>query len=366
MSAGLYIHIPFCLRKCPYCDFYSLPFEEATADAYVRAVCAVMEQEAFSADRVDTIYFGGGTPSLMGAARLGAILDHASKVYHVDAGAEITLEANPTTAEAADFAALRMAGFNRISLGVQSLSDRELILLGRSHTAKQAQNAILSAYKSGFDNLSADLMLGIPEQTEDSLAETIAFLGALPLSHISAYMLKVEEDTPFFSRGVEPDDDLSADLYLQCIRQLSELGFSQYEISNFAKPGRESRHNLKYWLHQPYMGIGPAAHSFLDNRRFYFQKDLAAFLKHPMDTLVPDGPGGGFAEYAMLRLRLIQGLDLQEACARFPFSQEEIPRIKKRAEPLVKSGHVQIYNDTISLTPEGFLLSNTVTAALLF
>lgn len=362
MPTGLYIHIPFCLRKCPYCDFYSVTMEDSLADAYVDKVNQVIRSGRFPVTEVETIYFGGGTPSLLGPERLEAILTAARESYTVTPDAEVTLEVNPVSVEAEAFASLRDIGINRLSVGVQSGNDRELRLLGRLHSAKEAERCILAAHAGGFDNISADLMLDTPEQTEDSLAASIDFITGLPVSHVSAYLLKVEEGTAYYDRGVAPSEDDSADRYLQCCAMLAEKGFPQYEISNFAKPGAESRHNLKYWLSEPYLGVGPAAHSSLDGRRFSFRRDLAGFLEEPFSILEEEGPAGGLEEEVMLRLRLTEGLDLADMEARFGV---EAGLLSSRADIYIQRGLAKLERGYLHLTPEGFLLSNRIIGTLL-
>lgn len=364
--AGIYIHVPFCRRKCPYCDFYSLAYSDEAADTYTGALLRAMETQPFGEMAADTLYFGGGTPILLGPERLGRILDAARGAFSLGAEAEITLEANPAAAMAQELAALRKKGFNRISFGVQSLHDGELAALGRLHSAQEARRAILDAAAAGFENISADLMLAIPGQSEATMSASIAELASLPVNHISAYLLKVEEDTPFGRQKdalTLPDEDAAADLYLACVEGLAGQGFAQYEISNFAKDGAVSRHNLKYWQGEPYLGIGPAAHSFLVGRRFYFPRDLAAFLaaERPFTLTVDDGPGGGPEETLLLGLRLTEGVNLHD----LPLPPEDRARLIKEARRLEGGGLTTVAGTRISLTPRGFLLSNSVITALL-
>jgi len=336
---GLYIHVPFCTRKCPYCDFYSVEFNEPLADKYTAAVCDTMRRGGILPPAVfDTVYFGGGTPSLLGARRILRIL---SAIDTTD-DAEITIEANPaswTTGITQDLFELYEGGVNRISFGVQSLNDSELKALGRLHTAKDAKRSITDAHTAGFRRISADIMLGIPEQTLESLIISVDELANLPLDHISAYILTPDED-----------EDKAAEFYLAAVERLKQHGFEQYEISNFAKHGSVSRHNLKYWRCEPYLGIGPAAHSFYDGERFHYPNDLMAFIdaKNPLDLRVADGAGGGFEECAMLRLRLAEGLATDNA------------QMLDRAKKLEAAGLVQTDGNIIRLTPRGFLFSNTV------
>jgi len=367
-SAGVYVHIPFCRSKCPYCDFFSLPFDDGTADAYLLALLRAMEHPPGELPAADTLYLGGGTPSLMGARRLGRLAEAAARAFSLTADAELTLEANPGTVDTAGLRALRAAGFNRISLGVQSARNRELALLGRGHDAAGAARAVRAAHDAGFPHISADVMLGIPEQTPETLRDTLDTLAALPLDHISAYLLKAEPGTPFCEpalRTLCPGEDETAELYLACVARLESLGFAQYEISNFARPGGESRHNLKCWLCEPYLGLGPSAHSFVAGSRFSLPRDLAAFIgaKNPLSLAVDDGAGGDFEEYAMLRLRLTQGLDLGEAARLY---REDAEPLLLRAKAVERAGLARIRGQTVSLTPQGFLLSNSVTAKLLY
>lgn len=364
-SIGIYMHVPFCLSKCPYCDFYSAA--GSPDESYTEAVCRAISHSGLNGRVADSIYFGGGTPSLLDAKHLSKILNTVDKTFVLD-DPEITLESNPATAGLKELREFRKAGVNRVSFGVQSAVDAELSALGRLHTADDARFSILAAQAAGFENISADLMLGIPRQTMESLKLSMYFLMDLPLSHISAYMLKIEAGTTFAGNGTLslcPDEDGFAEMYLECVKTLEGRGFFQYEISNFAKKGMESRHNLIYWRCGEYFGIGPSAHSFIGGKRFYIPRDTDAFIKaeNPMSLAVSDGEGGGFEEYAMLRLRLCEGLDLSEAGKRF---RVDTDKIAKKATALKKQGLLSFKNNVVSLTPEGFLISNAVTADLLF
>jgi len=360
---GLYIHVPFCRSKCPYCDFYSVKPGDDALTAYTDAVCRVITKSEHAGKPVDTVYFGGGTPVLLGGKNLSRILETAAKHFRFTEP-EVTIEANPAAITVSELKSLRRSGFNRISFGVQSGVDTELSALGRLHTAAQAQKSILDADQAGFLRISADLMLGIPHQTAESLRRSIDFIAALPLTHVSAYMLKIEENTAFYKRGVTcPDDTTLAGMYLAAVERLSELGFLQYEISNFAKKVAVSRHNLKYWTLAEYLGVGPSAHSFIGGKRFFIPRGLKAFFQaeNPMSLAVPDGDGGGFEEYIMLRLRLTEGLNLAKAAEIYNVDTD---KIAKKTKPL--NGLLKIKDGVITLTPQGFLLSNAVTAALLY
>ena len=281
---GLYIHIPFCRQKCAYCDFYSLPHSEEKMDAYTAALLRHIEEVAprTAAHRVDTVYFGGGTPSYLGSERLTKLLRTIRKRCPVTRDAEITLEANPDSAcDVKALRALRRAGFNRISLGVQSADDELLRAIGRIHTFAQVQQAVAAVRKAGFKNLSMDLIYGLPGQTMQQWEDTLSSVIALAPEHISCYGLKLEPGTPLYDRRLEesfPDDDAQADMYLYTVTALAQNGYEQYEISNFAKPGYESRHNLKYWRMQEYAGFGPGAHSDFGGVRYAYVRDLDAYI----------------------------------------------------------------------------------------
>lgn len=330
--------------------------------------CAALQQrisESASAlqCKVDTLYIGGGTPSVLGAERLKNLVNRAKRDFLTDE-AEVTVECNPYKLPPDFFKVLAEVGVNRISLGLQSANDTERRTLGRRSDRQTVETAVKAAQTAGIQNISLDVMLGVPDQTEKSLAETLDFCLSLGVPHISAYILKVEENTPFWRRREQynfPDDDKTADFYLQLCETLENGGILQYEISNFAKSGFESRHNLKYWHCEEYLGLGPAAHSFLNGKRFYFSRDFEAFLKGNAPT--PDGNGGDFTEYAMLALRLTEGLRESRVLARFG---HKIPdEMHKKAQIFVKSGYMAADEEHIALTRKGFLLSNAILAELL-
>lgn len=367
-SAGLYIHIPFCKSKCRYCDFYSLSGHEDCFGSYEKRVSDALDyyRERY-ARRYNSLYFGGGTPLYFGEGHLSSIIKHASTL--LDEGSEITVEGNPERGESVDFGALRECGVNRLSFGLQSSDERELKTLGRIHTAGDAAVSVRRAKEAGIDNISLDLMIGIPYQTEESLLESIRFCSELGARHVSAYMLKIEDGTPL-SRDPElvslcASDEKAADLYLLAAEELEKTGYRQYEISNFAQPGYESRHNLKYWHDEEYLGIGPGAHSFMDGRRFYFGRNLDAFLSKPFgETEEYESEGGTWDEYAMLALRLREGLDTEKLGALYPSC--DAASVMRRAEQFKGTGLVETEGNIIRMTTKGFLVSNALTAELLF
>ena len=359
---GLYIHIPFCLRKCPYCDFYSLKYNEELKDLYISAVMSCIKHYANNDKVVDSIFFGGGTPSLLSEKNVFQILETVDKNFCVS-NAEITMEANPSSATFEKLLGYRKSGINRLSFGVQSLNDFELSDLGRLHDSKTAITAINNAIKAGFNNLSADLMLGISRQTEESLIESISALSCLDINHISAYMLSIEERTPYAKIKDSlflPDEEKTADLYITTCNELEKYGFEQYEISNFAKKGFESRHNLKYWQLEEYLGIGPAAHSFFSGKRSYYPRDIKSFIDGDF-SMISDDTFNPSEEYVMLSLRLKRGLDLKVANKH----GVDVENLLEKSQRFIKQKLVILDNGRLYLTKEGFLVSNYIISELI-
>lgn len=355
-NIGIYIHIPFCDGKCPYCDFYSKLPRDSEVESYVAAVKKrIYDFSKIYNRRVDTVYFGGGTPNLIGGEKLAEILLSLKNSFDVEERAEITVEANPNSVNSEFFFAIRSAGFNRLSMGLQSANEDELKLLGRKHSAEDVVNAVRMARGAGFDNISLDLMMGLPGQTESKLKSSVDFCSALSVEHISSYILKVEERTAFYKQAlILPDDDAVSDLYLFAVDELAKLGYNQYEISNFSKPGFESKHNMKYWRCEEYLGIGPAAHSFMQGERFYFDRNIKAFIDgcKPID----DGIGGGFDELVMLRLRLAEGLSRAD-CETYGMGLFDAILKKTKKIPC---DCIKVTENNISLTAKGFLISNSI------
>ena len=357
-NIGIYIHVPFCAKKCPYCSFYSVKAESKLMDCYTKKVCEKLEHFGKILNKkADTLYFGGGTPSILGTDRILEILNISKKYFKLN-NAEITIEVNPTSKNFLDFEKLYLNGVNRLSIGLQSANNNELYLLGRAHTKKIAKNTVKAAQQAGFKNISLDLMLAIQEQTKESLFESIKFCGNLNVQHISAYILSVEEGTEYnnnLSKLKLKTEDEQSELYLFACNTLKSFGFNQYEISNFCKDGYESKHNLKYWNAEEYLGIGPAAHSFINKKRFYFKNSLQEFLKDL--SFIVDGNGGSEEEYALLRLRLNAGLTDEDYFKRF---KKRIPsNYFYNAKKYESYGLVKVSDkNSIKLLPEGFLVSN--------
>ena len=366
---GLYIHIPFCKAKCVYCDFYSLPHGEDRMDAYTDALCAHLTEAAplAASHTVDTVYFGGGTPSYLGEKRLCKILKVIEKRYQVARDAEITLEANPDSAgDWKALRALRRCGFNRISLGMQSACDEELRTIGRVHTMEQVQQAAEAARKAKIQNLSLDLIYGLPHQTQERWMENLAAAVALNPEHLSCYGLKVEPGTPLWQQRDSadlPDDDTQADMYLWTVDYLQKKGYGQYEISNFAQPGYESRHNLKYWRMEEYAGFGPGAHSDFGGVRYGYVRDLDGYIAGKL-ILAESETGETLArdyEYVMLSLRTAAGIDRQTFEKRY---RQRFQPMEALFEQYEKAGLASRTEGGWRLTPKGFLVSNSIIAAL--
>lgn len=368
-ALGLYIHIPFCKAKCAYCDFYSLAHSEEKMDAYMAALLRHLEEVAPRAAgmQVDTVYFGGGTPSYLGAARLCRILQTVLRRYDVARDAEITLEANPDSAgDWKELRRLRRAGFNRLSLGVQSTDDALLRRIGRVHTYEQVQQAVMAARKAKFTDLSLDLIYGLPGQTMEDWQRTLADAVALGPEHLSCYGLKLEEGTPLWQQRQTltlPDDDAQADMYLYTVAALGEMGYEQYEISNFAKPGKASRHNLKYWNMEEYAGFGPGAHSDFGGVRYGYVRDIDSYIagKLVLSESENDSTLARDYEYVMLSLRTAAGIDRQTFEKRY---RQRFQPMETLFEQYEKAGLALPTEGGWRLTPKGFLVSNSIIAAL--
>lgn len=366
---GLYIHIPFCKSKCIYCDFYSLPRAEDRMDRYVSALCRQLAEIAqrTTAHTVDSVYLGGGTPSYLGEKRLRRILKTVKKHYHLSRDAEITLEANPDSAgDWRALRALRRAGMNRLSLGVQSADDGLLRTLGRPHTFAQAEEAAAAARRARIRNLSLDLIYGLPGQDLTGWKDTLERAAALEPEHLSCYGLKVEEGTPLWDMQEKmdlPDDDAQADMYLWTVERLEALGYEQYEISNFARPGRASRHNMKYWTLCEYAGFGPGAHSDLGDVRYAYLRSLDTYCAgveagvSVLESSEHIPPRERDIEYVMLGLRLTQGISRQEFENRYRLPFAPIQSVLERFRA---TGHAALAGGRWRLTPEGFLVSNQI------
>lgn len=342
MGNGLYFHIPFCRNKCPYCDFYSVKYDEALAEEYTKRLIEEIKKYKGS---FDTIYFGGGTPSIINSKLIGKIIETSKNQFEIDKNAEITIECNPSKNLERDFEDYASFGVNRISLGMQSARNEERFALGRVAGKVEVSKAISDAKKAGINNISLDLMLGTPKQSLSSLDESFEFIDKMNVTHISAYMLKIEQGTKFYEiedRLNLPDEDTTSQMYLKTINSLKAIGFNQYEISNFSKPGFKSKHNIKYWLLDEYLGLGASAHSLWGGKRFYYDKDF---------NIIDDGDGGTEEERIMLGLRLNRGIDKN--------------LIKTDCSKFLSQGFLKENNGKIALTPQGMLVSNYIISELI-
>ena len=372
---GIYIHVPFCRSKCQYCDFYSLSTkDDKLMDGYLDAICAHIKEAGALAPayKVDTIYFGGGTPSFFGAEGMATILTYIRRSFDVDNNAEITFEANPDSVTDKLLKRLRAEGFNRVSLGIQTDDDEVLRKLGRPHTFANAVTAYHRIRKAGFRNVSVDLMYGLPGQTLRAWRETLEHVLTLNPEHISCYGLKVEEGTPLYEYrdyAKLPDDDAQADMYLAAIEMLKAYGYRQYEISNFARKGLYSKHNMKYWTGGEYLGFGPSASSDFAGKRFTLCRSVQEYISgiKNQDQIIdevqeiPLRERAG--EYLMLRLRTFNGINVEDYERNFllPFAPLEDILEKNRDFGYA----VRTEDGRWHLTPKGFLLSNTIISDLL-
>ena len=375
MPLGIYIHVPFCRSKCQYCDFYSVTTRnDDLLDGYIDAMCAHIKEAGALAPayKVDTVYFGGGTPSFFGADGMAAILTAIRRAFDVTGDAEITFEANPDSVSDPLLRRLRGEGFNRVSLGIQSDDDSLLETLGRPHTYAQAVSAVQRIRKAGFKNLSLDLMYGLPGQTLENWEDTLRRVIQLQPEHISCYGLKLEEGTPlcqFQDHYKFPDDDAQADMYLSAVEILRIKGYRQYEISNFAKKGNVSRHNMKYWMGGEYLGFGPDASSDFAGKRFKIIRDLQGYINgiktggQVLEDIqeIPHRERAG--EYLMTRLRTVTGISREEYEKQYllPFQPIEEYLEKCQEHNLA----VKSLEERWHLTPEGFLVSNTLISDML-
>jgi oxygen-independent coproporphyrinogen III oxidase len=364
---GLYVHIPFCVHKCDYCDFYSLSGQLERLEIYLQAL--LKEAASYGRRRFETIFIGGGTPSLMGAAGVRSLMHGLRGIYQFTRNPEVTIEANPDSVNESFLHAAMENGINRISIGIQSLSDRELQSVGRVHNSQQAMEAIHLVQKAGFVNVSADVILGLPGQTWPSLATTLETITGMSLPHLSLYCLTVEPHTALADKpGVEmPGDDEQAEYYQQAVSRLEQLGYRHYEISNFAQPGYECRHNLNYWRAGEYIGLGTAAASYYRGWRYKNKADLDKYLADPlgqkdeMECLAPEDKA---AEEAMLRLRLLdEGLKMDDLIDKY--GDKNALTVASRLNHLSQKGWLERNGSRFRLHAQDALVSNPILAELM-
>jgi oxygen-independent coproporphyrinogen-3 oxidase len=373
MKIGIYVHIPFCISKCGYCSFVSRPWDESLADRYWRAVVCEMNDFAAArtrlADNVDSFFFGGGTPSVLPAEQIASIMEAARRIFAVSPRCEFSLEANPGTLAKEKLLIYRAIGVNRISLGVQSFADAELAAIGRIHGVAQIIESFALLRECGFDNVSLDLILGLPGQTERQWMANLERAVALRPNHLSVYMLELDPKLPLY-RAMQsgkcriPDEDAVADWYLQTLDFLQSHGYAQYEISNFALPGCECRHNLKYWLRKPVLAFGVAGHSHDGTARYANVASLETYLsrledgRSPVEWRESLGADREFEETLFLGLRLRCGLDWDAVRKRH--RSDRIASCEAALQEMVAVGLVEWCDSRVRLTRRGMLLSNEV------
>jgi oxygen-independent coproporphyrinogen-3 oxidase len=373
MSIGLYIHVPFCLKKCSYCDFVSYVYEPALAREYRTAL--IKEMELYSKrlpagdKEVETLFIGGGTPTCLSTDDLVTILESCHYHFHLLPGAEISMEANTGTVDVEKLLAAHRAGVNRLSLGVQACQKRLLKLLGRIHSFSDAVEAVQAARQAGFINFSMDLIFGIPGQEPEEWRYCLEQVTVLAPTHISTYGLQLEEDTPLWQEmqagKIEPcSEEVELKMYEQAMEMLKTAGFEHYEISNFALPGYQCRHNLRYWHNLPYLGLGPAAYSYLDHKRFNNEVSPGKYVHRIMTgELAVVEPEElplctSMAETMILGLRLLEGLDLNAFAARFGRQVEEV--FAGQIRRLLELGLVEFGEGVLRLTHKGLPVANRV------
>ena len=386
MAAGVYLHIPFCKSRCSYCDFATDVWRSDDAvERYVAALCneirggsltgrecvkAVKKEDPLTTVRVsaitDTIYFGGGTPSLLSPRQVERILNAVRSTFDITLDAEITMEMNPATVTPEKLKAYREVGINRASFGVQTFNDRDLKLLARGHDANDARNTFTMLRDAGFENVSFDLIAGLPGQSFNDWSRNLDEAIAMEPEHISLYLLEIHEGTPLAAqirseRRPLPDEDLAADMYELMLKRLSAVGYEQYEISNFAKLGKHSHHNIKYWQLEPVYGFGVSAHSFDGRERYANHRDTTKYVTSIENGDSPESYREKIetmSEYVFLGLRLTKGIDLAEFKSRFGIAFDD--NYHREVEHLKNLGLIEIDDQHIKLTRKGMLFSNEV------
>lgn len=375
---GLYVHIPFCASKCAYCDFYSMT--DAGEELYGRYTDALIKhmtsyKKAAADFAPDTVFIGGGTPTVLPGEYLFKIISAIKRNFAITKNAEFTVEANPATVNLSMLKKLRRAGVNRLSLGLQSAHNNELAALSRIHKREDFEASYRAAREAGFDNINVDLMFGIPYQTKQSLLHSINYLSRIGVDHISLYDLKLEPGTPFYENRRSlplPDEDSEADMYLAAVDFLDRRGYAQYEISNFARPGKMCLHNIKYWNCDDYLGFGPSAHSFFNGNRFSFVRDIGRYMAgieditskiNVTDSFEEISPKERIGEYVMLRMRLCEGVRNRDFFLRFGKDFNKMYGAK--LDRFVRGGYVRRSDEGYALTPAGMFVSNAILSDIL-
>lgn len=369
---GIYIHVPFCIKKCNYCDFYSVKWSDDLETKYIDAILTEINSYKDKINNnyiIDSIFFGGGTPSIAKPDNLNKIINGLSKLAIIDKNAEISMEANPNTLTLENLKLYKEIGINRLSIGIQSLNDEVLKNIGRIHNSQEALNAIKKAQEVGFENINVDVMFNIPEQSVEDIENTITLLVNSKIKHISFYSLKLEKGTFMYemerkNQIVMPDEDDERNMYYVGRKIMEENNLLQYEISNFAEKGYECIHNLKYWNQEEYIGLGPSAHSFLNNIRYSNSSNLSLYFDNMslkkyerviQEELTEDDL---IFEYIMLRLRLTEGINVSDFKQKFSVDFKEI--YKMQINYLVSYDLLESVGDYIRLTKKGMDVSNSV------
>ena len=366
---GLYVHIPFCKRKCNYCDFCSFDrVDGGKREEYINALLSDIESYRGLGVSLNSVFFGGGTPSLLSPIEFERIFKKIEEVFEILPNSEITVEANPATLDLEKLLKYKSLGVNRISLGLQSIHENELKFLGRIHSYGDFLKTYELCRSVGFDNINVDLMYAYPTQTKESLSQTLDAVCSLSPEHISLYSLILEEGTPLYDKReslIFPSEDTEGEMYALITDKLSQNGYLHYEISNYAKAGRESRHNLKYWRDEEYIGVGIASYSYFHGERYGKTDDMSAYISSPSESLYKEkiDTKAEKEEFIMLALRLSEGISLTEYKRRF--DEDFLLGRQDRLSNYERLGLVRITSDRVCLTERGFYVSNTIISSLM-
>ena len=373
-NLGIYIHIPFCAQKCAYCDFYSVTNTQAIREYTLALSSQIRAKKALGKNRtVDSIYIGGGTPSLLPPSYIEKILETVYDVFNVSDKAEISIEANPGTLDGTKLAAYRSMGINRLSIGLQSAHNDELSMLSRIHTREEFENSFMLARMEGFDNINVDIIYALPNQTKATLADTLDFVISMSPDHISFYGLKIEPNTPFGKditiQKSLPDEETQYEMYMDSCKTLDEHGYIQYEISNFSKKEHACLHNIKYWTCEDYIGFGPAAYSFYNGKIYSYVKDVERYISCTddeqaiIDSVEELTPAQIATQYVMLRFRLRTGINTAEYAHRFKEDFDE--KYGAKLERFLKEKYIIRTTSGYRLSRRGMMISNYILSEIL-
>lgn len=363
-NLGIYIHLPFCATICPYCDFYKIQYSFNLEKKYIKSLIKEIESTSTDGYKIDTIYFGGGTPSIS-ARYLPQIMSSIKKVHNISATAEISCEANPCSLNDYTINFIKESEINRLSIGIQSFNQNNLKSLGRTHTNDRVISAISKVRKFGINNISIDLLIGSPFQNISDINTYMEYIKEINPQHLSAYILQIEKNTPFNNPTIIqsiPNDDKIYEIYIKTVESLNKLGLIQYEISNFSKPHFKSKHNLKYWSGKEYIGFGTSSHSFFKGSRYKNISNISEYILYPLDNkIITDLSPNSLNEYIIFRLRLVTGIKISRI---LPYINNS-KLFYIHLENLKKSKLINKFDLTISLTPKGLLISNQIINSIL-